>query len=477
MSTNQAIRAACYCRISSDPKDKREGVDRQRQDTADLCTLKGWAIAGVYIDNDASATNGDKRPQWTRLLADIKAGKIDAVACWDQDRINRTMTDLMHYKPLFVERGILLATSNNGDIDLSTPAGVLTATIKTAVSTHEVEMMKLRQRRAHRQRAERGKPKWRSAFGYLPYTGTKEDDTGKREPDPVTGKLVADAYRMILTGESLWDICKMFNGDGHHGVKGRPWTRSTVSLFLRDPRNAGLKSLGGKLITGEDGSDVALWTPLVDPKTWHAVQAKLGQPSRKPGRKTKRRHLLTGVLNCGVEGCGGTLSGYKTGNGAGAYRCKNGFHLAVRADDVEPFVVRMVGERLAMADAVDLLKASHDEETSAAIRAKLIVLYARSEEIAVSVGTGDLTPAQARIATAVVQTEIDQLERAEQDDERLAVLADIPLGTQQAIAAVAGLSDDRLRAVIDVIAAPVVAAVGKGQHNFRQERIDMGWKQ
>jgi hypothetical protein len=213
------------------------------------------------------------------------------------------------------------------------------------------------------------------------------------------------------------------------------------------------------------------------------VQAKLGQPSRKPGRKTKRRHLLTGVLNCGVEGCGGTLSGYKIGKrpdqaeGVGAYRCKKGLHLSVRADDVEPFVIRMVGERLARVDAIDLLKASHDEETSAAIRAKLSVLYARSEEIAVSVGTGDLTPAQARIATAGVQTEISKLERAEQDDERLAVLADIPLGTQQAIAAVAGLSDDRLRAVIDVIAAPVVAAVGKGQHNFRQERIDMGWKQ
>jgi len=64
----------------------------------------------------------------------MKAGKIDAVAPWDQDRVDRMMEDFMAYKPLFIERGILLATSNNGDIDLSTPSGVLTATIKTAVS-------------------------------------------------------------------------------------------------------------------------------------------------------------------------------------------------------------------------------------------------------------------------------------------------------------------------------------------------------
>ena len=73
------------------------------------------------------------RPEWERLLADIEAGKIDAVAAWDQDRVNRMMDDFMRYKKLFVRRGIKLATSNNGDIDLRTPSGVLTATIKTAV--------------------------------------------------------------------------------------------------------------------------------------------------------------------------------------------------------------------------------------------------------------------------------------------------------------------------------------------------------
>src|SRR5271163_3835204 len=126
------LRAACYCRISSDPEDRKEGTQRQREDTAALCEVKGWTIAGFYVDDDKSASNGKQRPEWDRLLADIRAGKIDAVAAWDQDRVNRTMDDFMAYKSLFVARGIKLATSNNGDIDLSTPAGELMATIKTA---------------------------------------------------------------------------------------------------------------------------------------------------------------------------------------------------------------------------------------------------------------------------------------------------------------------------------------------------------
>ena len=32
-------------------------------------------------------------PKWEQLLADIEAGKIDAVAAWDQDRVNRMMDD------------------------------------------------------------------------------------------------------------------------------------------------------------------------------------------------------------------------------------------------------------------------------------------------------------------------------------------------------------------------------------------------
>ena len=66
-----------------------------------------------------SASNGKRRPDWERLLADIEAGKIDAVAAWDQDRVNRMMDDFIATRSCSSERGILLATSNNGDIDLS----------------------------------------------------------------------------------------------------------------------------------------------------------------------------------------------------------------------------------------------------------------------------------------------------------------------------------------------------------------------
>jgi DNA invertase Pin-like site-specific DNA recombinase len=57
------IRAGCYCRISSDPDDKREGTQRQREDTGALCEVKDWTVAGYYVDDDRSASNGKDRPE------------------------------------------------------------------------------------------------------------------------------------------------------------------------------------------------------------------------------------------------------------------------------------------------------------------------------------------------------------------------------------------------------------------------------
>ena len=128
------VRAGCYLRISSDPNDKREGVARQREDTSALCEIKDWTVAGYYEDNDTSASSGEERKHWNRLLADVKAGKIDAIAAWDQDRGWRMMSELEELRKFFTGLGrqVPLATTGQGDIDLYSPTGILAAQIKTA---------------------------------------------------------------------------------------------------------------------------------------------------------------------------------------------------------------------------------------------------------------------------------------------------------------------------------------------------------
>jgi DNA invertase Pin-like site-specific DNA recombinase len=479
---NKPVRAACYCRISSDPKDKREGTQRQREDTAALCEIKDWKVVDYYVDDDRSASNGKPRPQWERLLADIEAGKIDAVAAWDQDRVNRMMDDFMRYKKLFIERGILLATSNNGDIDLSTPSGVLTATIKTAVSEHEVAMMKIRMKRAARQKAEQGIPKWKRAFGYAP--GKHGDECSPtcsslhHQPDPITAPLVKTAYASVLAGGSITDIARAWNAAGTYGLTGKPWSASTVSLFLRAPRNAGLRAHNDEIV------GKGTWPALVDESTWRAAQSALNAPGRAPGRKSVRRHLLTGVLQCGKEGCDGYLSGQwtiqkstSTGSPAIAYACKQCRGVSIRAEHVEPFIIGLIGGRLAKPDAVDLLKAElHDQAEAEALRIEANTLNTELDNIGIERADGLLTGRQAKIATDRITEKLHAIERRQQDQERLRVFDGLPLGRPQVVGAVKRLSPDRLRAVLAVLMTVTVAPVGKGGHVFNPERVQVTWR-
>ncbi|MBZ4620510.1 recombinase family protein [Mycobacterium avium] len=484
------LRAGCYCRISSDPKDKRQGVDRQREDTTTLCEVKNWIPAGFYIDNDRSASNGKARPEWERLLADVKAGRIDAIAAWNQDRGWRLMRELETLREFFtgLDRRVPLATTGQGDIDLYSPDGVLQAQVKTAVSEHEVAMMKVRQRRAARQKAECGKPSWKRAFGYLPDTRSKEEDDGTRQPDPRTAPLVAEAYRSIIAGASLGDVCKAWNAAGAYTLNGKEWTQPQMSNFLRKARNAGLRShneeIVMKVVDGEVVPVKGAWPALVDEATWRQAQAVLNAPGRAPGAKSVQRHNLTGALLCGNAGCDGYLAGnwqmqkHKGGPRAYAvaYRCKTCFGVSIRAEHIEPLLYKLVSARLARPDAVDLLKAElHDTEEAERIRTEKSVLRGRLNELAVERAQGLLTGAQVRTATEIVQAQLDALDAAEQDQERRRLFDQIPLGKPEVAAAVSDLSPDRFRAVLSVLARVTILPVGKGSHVFRPERVQIEW--
>jgi DNA invertase Pin-like site-specific DNA recombinase len=460
--------AAVYLRISEDRSGEQLGVTRQREDCLALCQSKGWQPV-EYLDNDTSATNGKPRRAYERMLADAREGRVGAVVVWDLDRLHRRPIELEAFMALADDKHLALATVS-GDVDLSTAQGRLVARLKGSVAAHEGEHRKARQLRATRQLAERGVPNWTRAFGYL-------GDT--RQPDPATAPLVKQAYAAVLAGASLGDVCRLFNDAGAMTVNGKPWTPTVVSKFLRKPRNAGLRTYGVRYgrVTRDDVVGQGNWPALVDERTFWAAQAVLDAPGRAPGRKSVRKHLLTGVLGCGK--CGGYLSGAYVGKATKqlTYICKGCHGINVRAEYVEPLLLDIVGGRLAMDDAVDLLKAEiQDQEQAEAIRAEINALYGELDALAVERAEGLMTARQVKISSDIIGEKIVKLERRQHDQERVRVFRDLPLGTPEAVDAVRQLSPDRFRAVVDVLMNATVAPVGKSGRVFDPERLQVNWR-
>ena len=65
------------------------GVSRQVQDCRALAERRGWHVVDSYIDDDVSAYKGKPRPEYRRMLDDMRAGAVDAVVVWHLDRLHR----------------------------------------------------------------------------------------------------------------------------------------------------------------------------------------------------------------------------------------------------------------------------------------------------------------------------------------------------------------------------------------------------
>lgn len=484
-------RAAVYLRQSLDRTGEAVAVARQREDCTALCEAKGWQ-AVEFVDNDTSASSGKKRPAYERMLTAIAAGEVSAVVAWDLDRLHRRPVELEAFIDLADRHRLALATVS-GDVDLSTPQGRLVARLKGSVAKHEMEHKSARQTRAMRQLAESGRPKWRRAFGYL-------DGPDGPVPDPVTAPLVAEAYRLILAGGTLRAVCTLFNNAGAVGLAGRPWTPGNASLFLRSPRNAGLRTYGNRT----DIIGAGTWEPIVPEELWRSAQAVLDDPARKkPGRKSVRRHLLTGVLRCGRDGCDGHLGGQwvmeKTGGKSGrppagqkkephpgtvshriAYNCKTCHRCGIRADLVEPLLLDLIAGRLAMPDAVDLLKAEQaNPEDAERMRAERLTLLARLDTAADDYADGQLDGRGYARVRERIRDQLDSLDRAEADAELMRVFDGIPLGTPEVADAMADLADnhpDRYRAILDLLLTVTIQPVGKSGKQFKDERVRVSWR-
>jgi DNA invertase Pin-like site-specific DNA recombinase len=282
----QSRRAGIYTRISEDRLGAGLGVDRQERDCRALVARKGWVVAGVYVDNDRSASSGRVRPEYRRLLEDLRAGVVDAVVAWHPDRLHRSPRELEAFIDLVESTHALVATCTAGDYDLATPSGRQVARILGAVARGEVERTAERIRRKGEELAEEGR--W---SGGTPGFGYRAGGDGRLAVVPEEAELIRWGVDQVLSGVSLSAVVRGFERSGLRGARGGRWDPRTVRGILTSPRIAGKRVFRGQVVG--DGQ----WEPIVPLVQLRQVVAlvSVGQGTRPAGRN----RLLAGLLRCG----------------------------------------------------------------------------------------------------------------------------------------------------------------------------------
>jgi DNA invertase Pin-like site-specific DNA recombinase len=113
----QAKKVALYARTSM----ADQNLDTQLMALKDYCARMDYQIMGKYVDSGFSGKD-DKRPEFERLLSDIRANSVNCVIVYKLDRIGRSLKHLLNLFDEFKNRGVEFISFTQ-NINTNTPEG------------------------------------------------------------------------------------------------------------------------------------------------------------------------------------------------------------------------------------------------------------------------------------------------------------------------------------------------------------------
>ena len=475
MSANQrraVMIVAIYLRISPKPEENKEVLAIERQESECRAKAKqlqldrehGWEIR-LYVDQSVSATSKKKRPEYGRMLEDMKAGHVQAVIVLDQDRLVRKPMELEEFLDTAEDMGIRLATVG-GERDLANPEDRMFLRQVGTYAKYEMEKKVQRQKRMHRQRRENGNG-WahNRPYGFLADGETHH---------PTEASVVREMFRDFISGVTQSGIADGLNRAGHVTSFGNQWRQSSVRQLLLNPRYAGLCGYMDEKSRVWEVIGPAGWDGIVSEEDWRAVTTVINANLKGRGSKS-RAHLLSSLAICGL--CDGRLTVNYASRAQNPnhryYKCRSCGRIARSAVEVELLVERTIVRRLSAPDAEDLLGDPSKPEV-VDLRGEANTLRKRLDQFARERAMGELSDTEWKVMRDIAMARLNEIEEAMSHTVRSPLLAELVNG--DAVKIWSKMSVDKKRVVIQDLLRVVVLPVSRlGSREFNEDDIRLEW--
>ncbi len=342
----------------------------QRRLCAEWAERAGVVLVDEYPDPDISASRfalKKNRPEFERMVADVKAGTLDILWFWEISRQQRRLSVFAALRDLCREKGVLWVMRDRV-ADPADSRDMLLAGIQSILAEDESEKLSGRVYDGKESSAHNGKRAGRFPYGYKRGRYEPQTDTfGADVPDEVDGDDVAvqdtpayvvrEIFDRVNAGESVTSIRKLLNDRGVRTRAGSLWANSTVRYIAMNPayagmrvrhleKGGGLSRRGGNIVDGADGQPVkTAWPALVTAETFWTAYRILADPARlvsKPHRPGGR--LLAGVARCGECGCKLTtrLRNSRQRQRADVYACRERACTGIYQPDLDEYVEKVM---------------------------------------------------------------------------------------------------------------------------------------
>ncbi len=354
---------AIYARLSienSKKNDDGDSIEGQIEICRDYVAEHPYLhLAGTYVDNGWTGTNTD-RPEFQRMLSDIRDGKIKALVIKDFSRFSRDYIEAGNLlENIFPAMGVrfISVVDHYDSYETDGSAGSLLIPLKNLINSfYSKDQSKKVSLAVHaKQLAGEHIP------SMIPYGYRKSTTEAYRfEPDPETAPIIKRIYALFLEGNGARPIVRMLNDEGIpspgklrylRGMTKRQcysdciWTQQVIKQILMNPTYMGDLVFGRMptaLYLGKPDyryePDESKWRilpdmheALVSRGDFYKVREILNEGRRineeklaasKAFRESHPQLFKSGIVRCGC--CGSNLGYCRKVNGTyGQYTCRN----------------------------------------------------------------------------------------------------------------------------------------------------------
>ncbi len=305
------LKVAAYCRVSTDKDDQANSLASQIDYfTKYISNNNEWEMVEVYYDEGITGTSTKKRTGFNRMIADALNGRIDLLLTKEISRFARNTLDSISYTRELKEKGIGVVFIND-NINTLDNDSELRLTIMSSIAQEESRKTSERVKWGQKRRMELGVVFGRDMLGYFVRNGKLIVN-----PDEVdVVKLIFHKY--LYEEKGTWTIARELYNAGIKPKRVREWSNTMILKVLRNEKYVG-DLLQKKTYTPNylshskkynNGHEEKVYLrdhhePIIDRKTWDAVQKELERrsPSNEQKSKHSNRYWCSGKLICGECG-------------------------------------------------------------------------------------------------------------------------------------------------------------------------------
>ena len=282
-----------YLRFSSE-RQKEQSIEGQLRDCIAYCKRKNYRIVAIYVDRATTARKDvEKRVHFQEMITASVHQTWKLVVVWKLDRFARNREDSAVFKMRLRKNGVKVESATEGIS--KNPEGIILEAVLEGIAEYYSADLSQKITRGMRESA----LKCHSIGGHVPLGYKIEDHKLVINPD--TAHIVQEAFELYANGETVADICRMFNAKGYRTAKGVEFNRNSFKSMFRNRRYIGVYRY--KDFEKEGGVP-----PIIDKDLFETVQKRLSVNAEAPARgKAKVDYLLSGKLFCGH--CGASMNG------------------------------------------------------------------------------------------------------------------------------------------------------------------------